>query len=363
MDLLQRISIVVGGDASNAKKVLREVSKEVDTMAKTSTKGAAKAGKDIGDTLGTGLTTSTKKHMNAVSTIMSRFFGQWGRQASGIVQTIKSIAEARDAAVREIGGRVGGSVAGEAAARSFTGDIAGTAIGARLGVKGPEDAVAIGKRIKSEISRSKAKQLAAIPVGMGARARALKDMGLDPNDPEAAMALQRRIDRKTRVGRFFRETSATGTGHMGTVSAMGGGITGKGMMAAGGMAAGATLAAAAAIGVGLVATMGILSRKYDELKKKQDELFGKEGLIKEIDAIKDPVERTEAILKKFGEDGLAKFRELRTEVQKLKDDIGSEDWKRSVTAANMAWTAMKDFWSNNVWKPMKETASSALSSV
>jgi hypothetical protein len=273
MDLQQRIQLIIGGDAKQAEKVLNEVNQHLqDTATNAKTQG-----KNTGDKFGQEMARAQDRWLKVLQTGLRQYGGAWGRVLAGVIEQFekvdKAIAATNKAAAtaNAVGAATPnrrGAVASEVVAETG-GHIAGTAAGSAAGIGLYNKRNSLFDVIRQ---RKEANQLALA-------------FGHKPPNPGAI---------ETTLEFAMRGLKKGGSKALGLAARLPMGVLG---MLGGGAIAGATLGG-----------LSKLASGSDEREAIAKQIEITRELVREIEKIKDPVAKTKAIIKEFGEDGQAAYR-------------------------------------------------------
>ena len=382
MDIVQRVQVLIGGDASQAKKVIKEVEGELKASQARQRSTAATTGAQTGDAYGRAYNRAQDRWLKVAEDGFRKYGGTVGGILGDILGQFDKIGKAREATdrLRQVGGGVGGRVAGEAAGEfggSLLGQAGATAVGAGVGAAaaptirkgrskiskllfGKESPnVGFGENIFDRIS------LIANRRRMADIRSIIRDESLGENRIFLARNLLNQ-NRKTGLGKLISDLSyQSSEPRVGSVlsSAL---DKSRGLRGVAGEAAGAAgtllkagirplaLGAGVTVAVAGAAAMALksLAAKSKENAETRKQIELSKELIKEIDNIQDPAKKTAEILRQFGADGQQKFRDLKQEVSDLQAKLGSEDWQNAADKAAYAWKAIKDTFSDYVFTPI-----------
>lgn len=326
----------------------------------------AKAGKNFAK--------AYSKEMIFLKTIMKKFFGEYGEIAAEGLGMFAKFGKTKFAAATlptvggTVTGQVIGQVAGQQGGKFFESAIA-SAVGLKVAqLKSSDIKSAANTLIKGgfltrrtgvdvDINKMSLEQVQNLPVSMQQRAldvlrgqrdlfarRALVQQELPFLTQYPASLGNIRKPAPSALARFFTPSplvtgGGTGMGQLAPIIGRGG------MFGLAGLGAGAlSLGASALAGLGLgVAGIGAIGSIRDKQRKEQIEGFKTEDIVKEINAIKDPVARTKKILDEFGKDGQQKFREMEESVKKFRKELGKgEEARQFGDTMSMTWMVIKE---------------------
>lgn len=297
MDLQQRIQLIIDGNNTKANKALQETRDNIQQLPKE----AAVQGKATGDKFGQEMARAQDRWMKVGQGFLRQYFGVWGAGLANVLEHYDKIGKAiestkKASTLRDVtGAAAGGAAAGRVASHAsgdVVGEVAGSAIGSGAGVLGAP--VARSKWIQTIEQRKYANQMA---LGFGRK----------PPNPGAI------------------ET---------TLEFLGKGIKNIGLKT--GIGAGAILA-------GLGAITGIAARSAKKNEEREAEIASIRQLVKELEKIKDPIEKTKAIIKELGNDGQAEYRKLTEELKKYKteQDTSTQSIRDFQAVALDLWEAIE----------------------
>lgn len=279
MDITQRVQVLIGGDASQAKKVIREVESELKASQARQRRSAASTGAQTGEAYGRAFSRAQDKWLKVAESALSRYGGRIGQVLAGVIGQYDKVGKAMEASSELRGGKGG-------ALQTAGGSLLGSTIGSYVGTNGT---MAYLKRKQRQF-------------GDRALLHRFARRELDPNKSffEESQRIEKKLvsaHTKVNVASFFVQN------------------------------AGAILKWSAAIGVasvvvtGFIKTLSMLANTYKELAEKQSLATKNDVLINSINAIGNSAERTAEILRRFGENGKEAFAKLIEENRKLNQEL------------------------------------------
>jgi hypothetical protein len=311
-DIIEKITLMVGGDATQAKKILREVEKQSQSSQGNIEKISRTGGKKAGDAFGNAMTNSTKKSITVMEDLLRTYGGTAGRILGDVLKSFRGITEAKEAAAREAGKSVAGG-GGAAAGAIVVGDVAGSAVGAKAAIGGTADALAA--ETKARINARVRQLRSDIKWTEEANAELLKSMSGGTNHGMNDK-LMRGEERLAGWNSELKDLN-TGTATFGKLS----------------------LVAAGAI-VGVIGAFALLNSMWKETAAKMKELGEIKLVIRNIEELGNEAERTAAILDKFGASGLQQFDELKVKADEIKESLGSDAWTGLKAAGAEGWNGL-----------------------
>ena len=354
MDIVQRVQVLIGGDASQAKKVIKEVEGELKASQARQRSTAATTGAQTGDAYGRAYNRAQDRWLKVAEDGFRKYGGTVGGILGDILGQFDKIGKAREATdvLRRAGRGAGGGVAGEAAGEfggTLLGQAGATAVGAGVGANiGKLSAGAKGfiskatpyaselgnvlftsnreKKVADFIARKLKAQTQFTDMFLAGEAsfRDLFDdggrnMSLFPEYLKAKLIAG--ASRTSAGQKMFLPSvaglgkpEASGIGSLLTAGKVGLGLSAKPAIA---LTAGITSA---------VLALRTLSKSFDELNEKQNLVAKNKSIIDTINSIGNSAERSAEIIKRFGEEGQTAFNKLiqenRTLEQELRDNKG-----------------------------------------
>jgi hypothetical protein len=307
LDSTTRINLLIGGDATQAKKALADAENSVKKFGDSTKKTAQASGKATGEEFGKGMSQATDRWMRFTSGALRKHFGEWGRYAADALEHVDKFSKAVD----KTPGLRFGSVRATGASPILSGATQGAvATGIAAGV-GAGAGVGLGK--SSLLDQMLARN------GNGSASTGIGDFF----DMSKSPVLNR--GRKILKSKIVQQALQLGLGGLGLLT--------KGIGAA------AIIGTGGAIGgvAGGFAALSAIGKNRDKQRGVEIEGFKTKGIVEEINNIKDPVERTRAILKEFGEDGQAKFREMEKSVAQFNKTLSdTSGWRAFGEAASIS---------------------------
>lgn len=328
MDELQKkIQLIIGGDAKKAEDVLKEVNKSIANTGKQ----AAKHGRDVGDKFGHAMERAQDRWLKVAQDGFRRYFGSIGGYIADALEQYEKFDKAVNASnrVKQIRGTLSGapSVRSQVAAQTTSGAVT--------------NALKSAERQEANSTFGFGEQVAANSLGAGGAAFAggvahsswlqrTKNLANERKSAnQMALAFGHTPPNPGRL-QTYAEAALAGLSKVGRIplSAIGFG--------------------AGAIGAGLLGGIGLnalAARGEGDRQSKEKELAGYKQLIAEINKAKTPADRTKAILKELGENGVAQFDKIKEAVQKADEELQkSPNYFRTFQfASKMAFTSIADY--------------------
>lgn len=357
-DIVQKVQVLIGGNAEQAKKVIKEVEDSMKASQQRMKAQSTNVGKDMGDQMGKAFSQAQDKWLKVAEGSLRQYGGRVGRVIADIIGQFDRIGKARDASRRlsNLGGQGTPTNTGLSAVEIA----AATAAGSSLANGGGQ---AIGRTVKSVVKRGK---FAGLPLfgstskqQFAERTRAYGlDRGLSflrahPHDDVNTIPDSETLGSYKDFRKHFYD-SKTGKGVQGLREAMRprmmDKIMARSMMPVGIKGAIGGLAGGIGIGAGIIgagiAGIGALASKAKENAETRKQINEAKELIDTIESIQDPVKQTQRVIEEFGENGLEKFRELKDSTKELQESLGSEGWQNAADKAAVAWMNIKDTFSS-----------------
>lgn len=363
MDLNQRIQILIGGDASQAKRVIKEVESELaassarqEQMQARSygrqARNAGQAGARVGDAFGRQFNRVQDRYLGLAESGLRRWGGTFGAIVADALAAFGKIDNAAEATERYNQMQGGGN-------QSNGSNLAETAIAARVGVRTPLSSNngrpswdrmefrARSIRYKNWFQKQNSTTQDAISNGLidptlltGFNKSMSNRLGFVGD--AAVVGIQS-------IKNFFGSVKKIAQTDLSPVLKFIGGSTG------------AVIAATVASIVGVIQAFKKLGDVYDDIMAKTKSLEANRSLIKSIEDIKDPTERAAAILAKFGDDGLEAFRKLKEETNKLQKELAKDEGWSIMSAKGKAVTEGLSEFFTVAWNGIKKSSSTAFS--
>jgi DNA-binding ferritin-like protein len=305
MDIQQRVQILIGGDATQAKKVIKEVENEMRASQTRQKASAKNVGTEAGDSYGRAFNRAQDRWLKTAEDGFRRYGGRVGGILANIIGTYdrfdKSIQASRQ--VQSIGREAGSK--GIGVTEIALGTVAGRGVvrGAKEGVK------AVTKPTMANISN----EFAALRAYRKSRGR-LDDFAIDLSElqvKEGQKVEKIEVNQKGILGRLGKYVSAWAGTTIGKIAIV-------------------AASAAAAISVaGFALSKVFADRKITRGMELVVANF--EQLKKTLDEIQDPAERSRFLINNLGEQGATKFNQLAEEAANVKKELGDLTYWRGAT--------------------------------
>lgn len=372
-DIVERVQVLIGGNAEGAKKVIREVEEEMKASQRRMKDSSVSVGRDAGDKMGRAFATAQDRWLRVAESGFRRYGGRIGSYVADIIGQFDKISKAREATNNlsrvSGGGGGGGASAAEIAAGSAIGSAAarggirnrinrfGTGIynlafGSRRPNKGFGES--IFDRVRTIASRRRSADARDLIGDMDEPDRVKRAGELLAQNRRGGirgligdLAYQSRVPK---VGSVLQSALSKSGGVRGAAGEMLGGVARTGL-GIGRMAFAPIGVGALALGGAAIAGGAALYNKGKENRETRKKLLDSEDLVKEIDAIKDPVKKAQKILEEFGENGAGRFRELKEETKSLRESLGSSDWANAAEKIVVGWESITN-WLSGIFSPL-----------
>lgn len=339
MNFKENVTVVIDGDSKPLEMAVAKSNKVLEQSQKNNERIASKGGQSAGDAFGRQFNRAQDRWMN----LAENGFRKWGGTVGGIVADVLGAFDKVDkvqqaterferTAVRGAGSHLASEAGGNAA-----GVAAGSAIGSYAGSNGIIESLLV-KRAKQQFKqaelftrRGNMEKLAGMgPVTIGDRLN-------------AGMMYAR--------GGVNMIRGKLGGPDLGGISKFFGGSIG--------------LAVAGGIGAIAAVVKGYekLAQVYDEIVEKQKKFADNKFVIDAIESLGNTTDKTRAILKKFGDDGLEAYRKLQDEQKKLGIELErDEKWKILSTQAKISLDGVKQEF-GGLWDNIKYGFAKAFTSL
>lgn len=320
-NIIEKVQVLIGGNADQAKKVIKEVEDTLKQSQDRMKANSVRVGKDSGEQVGRAYAQAQDKWLKVAEDGLRRYGGRVGAMAANIIAQFDKISKARESSTnaRDIERRsiqqVERNVVGTTT--QIAAETGATYAATRKAVKPLENRFATTSTIN-------VKGVGNVPI--------IEAEGLSGTDMDAFNRTLRGRYNQLRPRGFFRMPTMEDLGKTyGTTipRAIGAGVVGVGL--------GVATIGAAVAGISALATKA----KENAETRKQIELNNE--YIESINEIKDPIQRTKKILEEFGNDGIAKFNQLKDSTKELQKSLGSEEWQSAADKAKSAMDSITNF--------------------
>jgi hypothetical protein len=362
MDIQQRVQILIGGDATQAKKVIKEVENEMRASQVRQRSTAAKAGSEVGESYGRAFNRAQDRWLKTAEDGFRRYGGRVG----GIIANVIGMYDKFDKSVKSTR-ELGSQSAQSAAAKGAVGNNISTAELVASSVIGSSLSMGKHKKIVG-VRRSSFKPLqtingfAVLPMSVAeqelfSRAMYAQD-AMSPAELSAYDILkqnQLKGNKRMRV----RQPSIARQARKAVkkIPVLGMDIAPVARFVGG--TAGALVGGTAAAVMGVVMAFKALGSVYDVIIEKEKRYASNKDLIDSIEKLGNTTDKTREILKQFGKDGLEAYRKLQEEQIKLGREVEDDKKWRSMSLNAKITTDAISGWFGKLWGGIKYGAASS----